>query len=433
MNIARIYVDNFREFYDTTVPLDKINFLVGENSTGKTSILKLIDLFSSSDFWFSGNFRTENVDFSYYGDVNSNTKNSRGITKIGIMYRGDESEGSHYSAVLLTIVAGSNNKTILKSIRAAHETSELDIQVRKRVGYKINNESNFKAEMFEDWCRLDGDTTGFKLVKKELKQYMNNSPYFLVNILMNDNRVIQDNNDIEKEIRPFVDTISPFTWIAPIRIKPQLTYDGNVYDYSSDGAHAPYLLKTIMGKRGNQNTKRIISVLQEFGKESGLFDSVSVKKFSNQGNSPFSIEVITGGVKREITNVGYGVSQVLPIVIEVLNHDAYRFAIQQPEVHLHPRAQASLGSFFFKMVEQYSARFTIETHSDFIIDRFRQRMSKNKFSSKGVSSQVLFFEHVDGENKVHSIKIEDDGSYSEDQPESFRKFFFNEELKNISI
>lgn len=261
---------------------------------------------------------------------------------------------------------------------------------------------------------------------------MDNSPYFIINALSREVELKSKQDDNTVSVPPFVKAVAPYTWIAPIRIKPQLTYDGNIYDYSSDGAHAPYLLKTIMSKRGNSRTKKIVAILEKFGKESGLFDSVSVKQFAKYGNSPFSIEVIKDGVSREITNVGYGVSQVLPIIIEVLDHSNYRFAIQQPEVHLHPRAQASLGNFLFDIAKDYQARFIIETHSDFIIDRFRQQIAKEK--SKGVlTSQVLFLEHKQGKNIVHCIDINSDGSYDDSQPDSFRRFFFNEDLKNIAI
>lgn len=70
--IKEIYVDNYRGFDDTLIPLKEVNFFVGENSTGKTSILKLLDLLASSEFWFNGNFRNENVDFSYYGELAEN-------------------------------------------------------------------------------------------------------------------------------------------------------------------------------------------------------------------------------------------------------------------------------------------------------------------------------------------------------------------------
>ena len=46
-----IFVDNFRGFRDTCIPITDVNFLVGENSTGKTSILGLLKLLAGPRFF----------------------------------------------------------------------------------------------------------------------------------------------------------------------------------------------------------------------------------------------------------------------------------------------------------------------------------------------------------------------------------------------
>ena len=107
------------------------------------------------------------------------------------------------------------------------------------------------------------------------------------------------------------------------------------------------------------------------------------------------------------------------------------FAIQQPEVHLHPRAQAALGEFIYNIHLAENKNFMIETHSEYLIDRFRINISKNK--DKKVNSQVLFFERTDNGNNVHVIEIDDKGRYSEDQPEVFMNFFVKEGLDLLGV
>ena len=48
-----VYIDNFRGFVDAVVPIRQVNFLVGENSTGKTSFLELIEALSNMSFGYS--------------------------------------------------------------------------------------------------------------------------------------------------------------------------------------------------------------------------------------------------------------------------------------------------------------------------------------------------------------------------------------------
>lgn len=51
-----IFLDNYRGFTDTLVPIKDVNFLVGENSTGKTSVLAILKLLSPPDFWLQNEF-----------------------------------------------------------------------------------------------------------------------------------------------------------------------------------------------------------------------------------------------------------------------------------------------------------------------------------------------------------------------------------------
>ena len=64
-----IYLDNFRGFTDTVVPIRQVNFLVGENSTGKTSLLGLLELIASDEFWFSQNFNVGTYVFGGFDDI----------------------------------------------------------------------------------------------------------------------------------------------------------------------------------------------------------------------------------------------------------------------------------------------------------------------------------------------------------------------------
>ena len=98
--------------------------------------------------------------------------------------------------------------------------------------------------------------------------------------------------------------------------------------------------------------ERLKSELEEFGRDAGLFDEIRVRRLGSAGGDPFQLQVRKFGGRRKgpwrnIIDVGYGISQILPIVIPLLRDDAPDLALlQQPEVHLHPSAQAALGTLF---------------------------------------------------------------------------------------
>lgn len=219
------------------------------------------------------------------------------------------------------------------------------------------------------------------------------------------------------------------TWIAPIRNKPQRFYGGPNWGFSPDGKHTPSVLRDRAGKIQNSEFQKNLS---KFGMESGLFKSVEIKEYSKDKNAPYEILVeLQGGAKLNINNVGYGVSQSLPLVVDfLLMSKKSNFIIQQPEVHLHPRGQAAMGDLIYYVTKEKEHSFFIETHSDFLLDRYRSNLKKN---SKIFRSQVLFFNRIGNKNKVTLIKIEQNGKYSENQPKAFRNFFIKEQIKVLDL
>jgi predicted ATPase len=221
-------------------------------------------------------------------------------------------------------------------------------------------------------------------------------------------------------------------WFGPIRTKPKRTYDGyGPPEFSPEGEHTPFLLRRILG--GKDKGRAFLDAVAEFGKESGLFRGVRVKRHGAEAAAPFELLIeLESGCELRVNNVGYGVSQVLPLLVEMLSRKkGCWFAIQQPEVHLHPRAQAAAGDLIFHLAEHDEKHFLIETHSDFIVDRFR--LNFKKFPKHKTSAQVLFFERSPKGNTVTPIPICDNGEYPEEQPRAFRDFFMKEAMSVLGL
>ena len=134
---------------------------------------------------------------------------------------------------------------------------------------------------------------------------------------------------------------------------------------------------------------------------------------------------------RNVIDVGYGVSQVLPLVVDILSRADYhdRFLIQQPEVHLHPKAQAELGSFFAQQIRR-NMKFMIETHSDYLVDRIRIEIPKGTVSHEDVS--LLYFERTKSGSKIHNIELDEAGNIT-NAPPGYRQFFLDEARELLDI
>ena len=114
---------------------------------------------------------------------------------------------------------------------------------------------------------------------------------------------------------------------APVRSKPHRTYDPARLDRDPEGDYVPMYLADLLRqqeKKWNALKERI----EAFGKSAGLFDELSIRQLGRAGGGdPFQIEVRKGdgrrkGAKRNLTDVGYGVSQVLPVITELLRDKA---------------------------------------------------------------------------------------------------------------
>ena len=69
-----LYMDNFRGFKDTYLPLKDVNFFVGENSTGKTSVMALLSILSTPRFWETFDFKTDFIDLGYFSEISAHSE-----------------------------------------------------------------------------------------------------------------------------------------------------------------------------------------------------------------------------------------------------------------------------------------------------------------------------------------------------------------------
>lgn len=218
---------------------------------------------------------------------------------------------------------------------------------------------------------------------------------------------------------------------APIRTRPQRTYDPLKDVPKPEGSHVPMVLaKTFASDPKAWGELR--QALIQFGEESGLFTDVEIKRKGHKDSDPFQIAVKTFGSAFNLVDVGYGVSQVLPILVDAIQEDEGRsFLLQQPEVHLHPKAQAALGSFLAALAKGQRKRFIIETHSDYLLDRIRMDIRDRKFLTPD-DVAILYFERTKGGVQIHSLEIDKLGNIV-NVPATYRRFFLEEERRFFSM
>lgn len=218
--------------------------------------------------------------------------------------------------------------------------------------------------------------------------------------------------------------------IAPVRTRPQRTYNPVSDAPLPEGGHVPMVLAKSFFER-KERWRTLKAALDKFGEQSGLFSSLEIKALGRHESDPFQIRVKVGGPASNLVDVGYGVSQVLPILVDsLLATQRGMFLLQQPEVHLHPKAQAALGSFIGQLVARYSKHFVLETHSDYLLDRLRLDVRDGKLNPDDVS--FLYFERNGVEVDIHPMVVDDRGNLLH-APPSYRRFFMEEERRFLGL
>lgn len=425
--MEKIYLKNYKGFRNQIIELDDINFLVGENSTGKTSILKIINLLSSSEFWFDFEFNNSEVELGYFDEIISKNIDENFI-QLALEKNVTESRDKDKNEVkkyrILLEFKQQQSVPSINRIKVSIDKIDILIKINKKeIAY---TSKDVYEKKFEEWIN---DFTFSKTYKRI--PFIKIPFPFLLNIIQQEILSNLDKNQSRNQFHQ-EKLYNNYKWIAPIRAKAKRIYESYKMNFSPEGDHIPQILRQILTNSSSKEQKKIITILEKFGTESNLFDKIEIKELGKKNSSPFEINVKYKDLEVKLPNVGYGVSQSLPIIIEILASTKTCFSIQQPEVHLHPKAQAAFGSFIFNSLINDKNKFIIETHSDFTINRLRYELLKTK-TKKDFSVKVLFFERNSDGNTINDIKINNNGSYDDEIPNSYREFFIDEELKLLEI
>lgn len=206
------------------------------------------------------------------------------------------------------------------------------------------------------------------------------------------------------------------TYLGPLRDEPRIVWSHTSQQnpnlpVGARGEYSAWRLERF-GHRviefwngdGNKVTDSLIFAVSYWLKAMGVAKKVEVRSEANLG---LRLEVEVEKSKRDLTAVGVGVSQVLPVVTGLLSTPPGGvFVAEQPELHLHPAVQASLMDFFLQARPDVCV--IVETHSEALITRARRRIAEGTSSTQSVALQ--FIDQVEtGGSQSRLISLEEDG------------------------
>ena len=432
MNITQFTMEEVRCFAERQqFEIRPLTFLVGENSTGKTTTLACFEMLANYFATGEIDFNSHPYSMGTFKDIVRKTTKKEKAFKLGFTSRWPGKIGPVEHIVEFAVKETGIEPTV-RSVTLKFSDGEIVVSADDTIEvgatfissdpeqnrYHIGMNSdilNRRSPLFlldRSIHREEQQTEGEKALANYLQEKSGGRTFPLWRIRSG----------------------SVFS-ISPVRSQPKRTYNPTREFDDPEGSDIPMRLMRTKST-DEKKWKDLKSELVEFGESSGLFQNIEIKNPSKSMGSPFQLTVRVRGPNSNIIDVGYGVSQILPILVYIFNRPVPRnpiyrrgeipfFLLQQPEVHLHPKAQAELSSLLAKSARRSPSgwSFIVETHSDYMIDRARIEIRKGTISPEDVS--LIYLEPKGRVVNVHNISFDKMGNM-EKVPPHYREFFLKE-------
>jgi predicted ATPase len=169
------------------------------------------------------------------------------------------------------------------------------------------------------------------------------------------------------------------------------------------------------------------SMIGHWLQQMGVIDEFEIVEIA-PGASLYELRVRapSGTTSVPIIDVGFGVSQVLPVLVQAFYADPDSVVIlEQPEIHLHPAAQSVLGDALLAAVRDNHVQLLVETHSEHLLHRIQRRIAEEQISRDDVA--LYFIETSQGRSEIHELKVDEYGNIA-----NWPQDFFGDEMGDLA-
>jgi predicted ATPase len=197
-------------------------------------------------------------------------------------------------------------------------------------------------------------------------------------------------------------------YLAPLRQYPQRSY---LWSGAAPTKILPDGENTIAALvESDRRDKRIVKQVAEWLVKMELVNKFRVAPL-DAGKRFYETLVDVGGVETALLDTGFGISQVLPVVTTLFfAPEDSTILIEQPELHLHPRAQAHLADLLLYVAEHRKLQLIIESHSEHLLRRLQRRIAEHENEYASPENVRMYFCDT-GENgsTIQSVDVDEYG------------------------
>ncbi len=218
--------------------------------------------------------------------------------------------------------------------------------------------------------------------------------------------------DLEARYEGFLDRVY---YLGPLREDPKRDYLWSRSRPSDVGLRGENAIDAILAateageKRNLKHRSRRMAfqaMIAHWLREMKMIHSFRIEQIA-EGSNRWQARVKTNAGSSEVflTDVGFGVSQVLP-VITLLQYvpEGSIVLLEQPEIHLHPLAQAELAEVIIQAVRHRKLQVIVESHSEHLLLRLQRRIAEGEFSHDDI--KLYFCDSWRGESRLTQLQVD---------------------------
>lgn len=220
--------------------------------------------------------------------------------------------------------------------------------------------------------------------------------------------------------------LSGISYLGPLREHPQRDYRWTGTKHKKVGHRGEHAIQALLAgawqrSSGSQHRNRLDSdrsstvvIVSNWLRKLGIAESLSFQPVGRGARIwEARLHQKDGDADVNLADAGFGVSQVLPVIVTLLSAPAGSLVIlEHPEIHLHPRLQGELADLLVEVADTSEVQILVESHSEHLLARIQRRISESSRGDGSLSPEdvrLYFCEQQKGRSKLTPLEMQSSG------------------------
>ena len=412
--ITHIRVKNFKSWRDSDiVELAPLTGFFGANSSGKSSLLQMLLLLKQT---------IGKDEVLFFGDEKS------------LVNLGNFQEVIHGHEVRNELYLGLSCKlshtvpyNLVVTTQGQMLNFSFDTVIREVEGNQV----------IKDF-RYNSLTSRVRVVWEDNNLFVNNQNSIPIHVQNCYGLSSPENSDAPKVLTGFTsafeELFSHVYYLGPVRVHPKRNYHWEGDHPEDIGRWGDKAIDALLSARVDKLTFQredkeipIEDRISEWLREMDLAHSFILERTGsrNEKNYDVRIQKREHGPKVTLADMGYGLSQFLPVLVLCYYvPKGSALILEQPGIHLHPKVQSQLADLLIEVVSERKLQILVESHSEHLLNRLQRRVAEEKIAAD--QTALYFCRHINGASKVDKLDMDEFGNIA-NWPENF----FGDEMGDL--